>query len=298
MPCNPSMFIQDTITRYPYCAVNLSASLLLGVTHFLRRDYNLVLLTAWNLLIVVYTPIEILNLNNSLVCDSQIALTFLTSIVISYSILKEENRKSLFSRYTYVLSFIIILIFVVVIIPDRMMLNSISTIYDRIKFDHIYIVLTLIYVVDAITKFAFTSDFTSILIQGIWTYNSIVIIISMWFIIYSKDTLFSILKIIEQDDSQNTSFVTSFIISSISQLEEDYQLCSQGKTALEMCLKERNTDNLQSYFIILKTMVTNCWSILNLVSFVLIPTLISCIYNRKQLLSNIKQFEAKADSVV
>lgn len=133
---------------------------------FLRRDYNLVLLTAWNLLIVLYTPIQILNLNNSLVCDSQIVLTFLTSIIISYSILKEENRKSLFSRYTYVLSFIIILIFVVVIIPDRMMLNSISTIYDRIKFDHIYIVLTLIYVVDAITKFAFTSDFTSILIQG------------------------------------------------------------------------------------------------------------------------------------
>lgn len=298
MPWHPFMNIQETIAKYPYCAVNLSASLLLGVAHFLRKDYHLGLLASWNLLILLCTPIQSLNLKNSLVCDSQIALIFLTSIVISYTVLKEENRKSLFSRYTYVLSFIIILISVVTFIPDRMLLSSLSTIYDRIKFDHIYIALTLIYAVDAITKFTFTSDFSSVLIQGIWAYNAIIIIISMWFIIHSKDTLFSILKILEKEDGQNISFVTSFIISSISQLENDYQLCSQGETALETCLNERHTDNLQSYFLIVKIMVTNCWSILNLVSFVLIPSLVSFIYKRRQLLSDLKQYDAKVDSVV
>ncbi|EMG50900.1 hypothetical protein G210_0038 [Candida maltosa Xu316] len=192
------------------------------------------------------------------------------------------------------MSFITILIFSTTFIPENMLLNSTSSIFGSVKFDYVFIALTVTYLVDAITKFAFISDFPTILVQGIWTYNAVIIAIAMWFMIYSKDTLVNILTIMENGiDKQDTSFMTSVIISNLNQLEQDYKICSQGTLTMQKCLSERNMDNLQTTFQIAKIMAINCWSILSLFCFVLTPSIIFFIYKRRELLEEDKVLDEK-----
>lgn len=174
--------------------------------------------------------------------------------------MKQENKKSIFDKFTYPLTFIIVFILLLAFLPQEMLLSSTATIKDQIKFDHVFIALTVTYLIDAFSKFAFLSDFPTVLVQGIWTYNAIVLVISMWFMIYSKDTLVNILTIMENGaDRQDASFVTSVIISNLNQLEQDYKICSQGATLFQECLQERNMDNLQTTYQIAKIMAINCW---------------------------------------
>ncbi|RCK54825.1 hypothetical protein Cantr_03910 [Candida viswanathii] len=294
--------IQDIFSTYPYYMVNLIISLIFIINHIFRKNYQLGLLTIWNIIIISYTPIHSISLDHLPVYDSQILLTFFTSIVISYSCLRQENRRSIFDKFTYVLAFITATVVLVAFLPDDMLLTSTSTIRNQIKFDHVFTALTITYLMDAVTKFGFLCDFPTVLVQGIWTYNAIVLVISMWFMIYSKDTLVNILTIMERGtDRQDASFITSVIISNLNQLEQDYKICSQGATLFQECLQERNMDNLQTTYEIAKIMAINCWSILNLFSFVLIPSIIAVIYNRRQVLEDRKEQEVldeKTESVV
>lgn len=293
--------IQDIFSTYPYFMVNLIISLILILNHIIRRNYQLGLLIIWNLIIISYTPVHSISLDHLPVYDSQILLTFLTSIIVSYTCLKQENKKSIFDKFTYPLTFIIVLILLLAFLPQEMLLSSTATIKDQIKFDHVFIALTVTYLIDAFSKFAFLSDFPTVLVQGIWTYNAIVLVISMWFMIYSKDTLVNILTIMENGaDRQDASFVTSVIISNLNQLEQDYKICSQGATLFQECLQERNMDNLQTTYQIAKIMAINCWSILNLFLFVLIPSIIAVVYKRRQMFEEHKEedLEEKVESGV
>ncbi|EER34453.1 predicted protein [Candida tropicalis MYA-3404] len=293
--------IQDIFSTYPYFMVNLIISLILILNHIIRRNYQLGLLIIWNLIIISYTPVHSISLDHLPVYDSQILLTFLTSIIVSYTCLKQENKKSIFDKFTYPLTFIIVFILLLAFLPQEMLLSSTATIKDQIKFDHVFIALTVTYLIDAFSKFAFLSDFPTVLVQGIWTYNAIVLVISMWFMIYSKDTLVNILTIMENGaDRQDASFVTSVIISNLNQLEQDYKICSQGATLFQECLQERNMDNLQTTYQIAKIMAINCWSILNLFLFVLIPSIIAVVYRRRQMFEEHKEedLEEKVESGV
>lgn len=293
--------IQDIFSTYPYFMVNLIISLILILNHIIRRNYQLGLLIIWNLIIISYTPVHSISLDHLPIYDSQILLTFLTSIIVSYTCLKQENKKSIFDKFTYPLTFIIVLILLLAFLPQEMLLSSTATIKDQIKFDHVFIALTVTYLIDAFSKFAFLSDFPTVLVQGIWTYNAIVLVISMWFMIYSKDTLVNILTIMENGaDRQDASFVTSVIISNLNQLEQDYKICSQGATLFQECLQERNMDNLQTTYQIAKIMAINCWSILNLFLFVLIPSIIAVVYKRRQMFEEHKEedLEEKVESGV
>lgn len=293
--------IQDIFSTYPYFMVNLIISLILILNHIIRRNYQLGLLIIWNLIIISYTPVHSISLDHLPVYDSQILLTFLTSIIVSYTCLKQENKKSIFDKFTYPLTFIIVFILLLAFLPQEMLLSSTATIKDQIKFDHVFIALTVTYLIDAFSKFAFLSDFPTVLVQGIWTYNAIVLVISMWFMIYSKDTLVNILTIMENGaDRQDASFVTSVIISNLNQLEQDYKICSQGATLFQECLQERNMDNLQTTYQIAKIMAINCWSILNLFLFVLIPSIIAVVYKRRQMFEEHKEedLEEKVESGV
>ncbi len=293
--------IQDIFSTYPYFMVNLIISLILILNHIIRRNYQLGLLIIWNLIIISYTPVHSISLDHLPIYDSQILLTFLTSIIVSYTCLKQENKKSIFDKFTYPLTFIIVFILLLAFLPQEMLLSSTATIKDQIKFDHVFIALTVTYLIDAFSKFAFLSDFPTVLVQGIWTYNAIVLVISMWFMIYSKDTLVNILTIMENGaDRQDASFVTSVIISNLNQLEQDYKICSQGATLFQECLQERNMDNLQTTYQIAKIMAINCWSILNLFLFVLIPSIIAVVYKRRQMFEEHKEedLEEKVESGV
>lgn len=293
--------IQDIFSTYPYFMVNLIISLIIILNHIIRRNYQLGLLIIWNLIIISYTPVHSISLDHLPVYDSQILLTFLTSIIVSYTCLKQENKKSIFDKFTYPLTFIIVFILLLAFLPQEMLLSSTATIKDQIKFDHVFIALTVTYLIDAFSKFAFLSDFPTVLVQGIWTYNAIVLVISMWFMIYSKDTLVNILTIMENGaDRQDASFVTSVIISNLNQLEQDYKICSQGATLFQECLQERNMDNLQTTYQIAKIMAINCWSILNLFLFVLIPSIIAVVYKRRQMFEEHKEedLEEKVESGV
>lgn len=293
--------IQDIFSTYPYFMVNLIISLILILNHIIHRNYQLGLLIIWNLIIISYTPVHSISLDHLPIYDSQILLTFLTSIIVSYTCLKQENKKSIFDKFTYPLTFIIVFILLLAFLPQEMLLSSTATIKDQIKFDHVFIALTVTYLIDAFSKFAFLSDFPTVLVQGIWTYNAIVLVISMWFMIYSKDTLVNILTIMENGaDRQDASFVTSVIISNLNQLEQDYKICSQGATLFQECLQERNMDNLQTTYQIAKIMAINCWSILNLFLFVLIPSIIAVVYRRRQMFEEHKEedLEEKVESGV
>lgn len=293
--------IQDIFSTYPYFMVNLIISLIFIIHHIIRKNYQLTILIIWNLLIISYTSINSINLHHLPIYDSQILLTFLTSILLSYSCLKQENKRSIFDKITAVVSFLSVFILVLTFLPQEMLLTSTATIINQIKFDHIFITLTIMYLLDAFTKFGFLSDFPTVLVQGIWTYNAIVLVISMWFMIYSKDTLVNILNIMDQGaDRQDASFITSVIISNLNQLEQDYKICSQGTTLFQKCLQERNIDNLQTTYQIAKIMAINCWSILNLFLFVLIPSIITIIYKRRQNFEDQKQkeLEVKIESNV
>ncbi|KAL6452421.1 hypothetical protein SBY92_001679 [Candida maltosa Xu316] len=286
--------ISAFFSTYPYYSINLVITSIFLINHLIYKNYQLTFLTLWNLIIISYTPLHSLNLSYLPLYDVQIFLMFLTSVVISYTSLKQENKKSVFNSCTYIMSFITILIFSTTFIPENMLLNSTSSIFGSVKFDYVFIALTVTYLVDAITKFAFISDFPTILVQGIWTYNAVIIAIAMWFMIYSKDTLVNILTIMENGiDKQDTSFMTSVIISNLNQLEQDYKICSQGTLTMQKCLSERNMDNLQTTFQIAKIMAINCWSILSLFCFVLTPSIIFFIYKRRELLEEDKVLDEK-----
>ncbi|KAK6198143.1 uncharacterized protein RJT21DRAFT_116183 [Scheffersomyces amazonensis] len=212
--------------------------------------------------------------------------------------------------------FLIVFIISLVLLPKSFQLNSSSIIFEtpdhnfQIKFDHLFVALVITFSLDIFIKFFevinfvdsyyFTSrnKFVSIFTRFIWLYDCFVLNFTIGSVILFSDVMMNLINLLinetfhshhsqYHDNSQIsvnsiqffTSILTNYLFhsgfaSNAINATQTNTICNTNSSS---CLQEQIISSYIDLFTTIYVTVIDCWTVLNLMCFVIGPCLIWCV---------------------
>lgn len=209
----------------------------------------------------------------------------------------------IFKRYSFL--FIQSFILLVILLPKNFMLNSSAILYELdsnfvIRSDHVMLALISAFGFDCLFKVfrgmtcpnihyqlkCFPQSLL-VLSKFVWSYNCFILVMSLAFMIMFNDVLINVVTTLVTDitaedkpyQSYPVQFFTSILINYLSHSSIVVEASCEDTFA--QCIQPSSLEAVNLAFQSLYLSIVNCWNILNLFSFTLLPMVIWFVFEVK-----------------